>query len=1524
MAEPSKKTIGGFRILQEIQAGSGSQGTVYKAVCEDEVKGIAAKGTVVALKVMAVQDEDKSQWRKLEKRTRELAELKHPNVVRYYGCFSEPGLFNDVHVVVQEFLQGDTLKARLARFPLGLDVDEALRIASASLSGLIYTAGRGIVHRDIKPGNIFLCDNGDVKLIDFEIAKQAGGTTTSSAGNIRGSFDYMAPDFTDAEFHGDVKSDVFSMGVVLHELLTGKTPYQRLEGDDKQANFAFLSRWAHALKDGQSPIHVSSRIKRLLAHTEEVFAKSLAPRREDRYPDFESFLEGLKAIRFRNLRNGAITYQMLQFIGKGGFGEVFKARIRQTGQLVAIKHLLKSNYAKRFYREAKIMKKLRDPAFVQFVDFFLMDIGTSQEAFLAMAFLDGMPGSSLRDAIKASAETPLEPRDVFVAFERYARGLRVMHTSGIFHRDIKPSNLYYPAGHPERAAIMDLGIARDINGTATSGQVPGTLDYMPPEVVVSDSRGDGGMDVYALGLCLYEALTGSMGYPRLPSGSAAMSAFFERAKSKKPPTFDSPKLAGDEEILSLLAEMTNPDASKRIKDVSIVEQRLGKIVRDRYGNEPPPPPEPPPEPEKEEEGFADDAEAPTVALDPETRGTVATQAAGAIDAKAIEREKALYRRRRRALRRRAVRAVAVTSLFVIAIAAIGAGLFFGREPLIRRYADFTLDRVLSEYQSGNADAAQIKELAWTMQWDPETSGWLKLDAESFANSTNRLAVAKSMIMKAQEDDEARRRREEDRRLAIEKLAACRQSDGSLDEIGFAALEGWTLPESVSDDAEVKRMLLAIEASISDAVKRKLADEPPLTRRARLKQARELLGNRWAARVLSTGAAKSLGDRISEAESWSIGIVKNECDDAITVDGMEIAAAGSRVCKYQDGHPENGIVLRMGYNPVHLPRDFDGKVFAVNDETFVAKPVRMSFPALEDGVKCHFQEKEMSPRETVELMPGEYRCTYSKENCKPQEVLFSVRVNFATDIPGPGEWAYTDEYMAKVREEKERERIFLETPVPVAIPSLDEGVSCYIDGEARKSGSVNLKPGEHEYRYARRDSVDQTGKIVVKPGVGASLPPPAKWEKSLAAIERERAERLAALRKDLSDKCRELMVNEPIESRQNRLEEAGRLLKKAVSSDGILTEDTAKPIAEEIKSRSRWAVGRVHNRCGRDIVVGGVPVAAGKTELLVFKEGLPSTWTCRVIGYEPKDLSREFDGREISISENDLVPLDVKVSLPELDGGVACFFKDAEVRGSVSLKPGTYAFVYRRKGFQDQTVRMDVPLGEDCTLTRPGEWVAKPVKASFSRPEAGVVCRVDGDVVDSDLELAPGEHLCEYLRTDYETQEIRFTVAAAKDIDLPSPGEWVAGAALSSLKAAESAAKKGEWLAAEAALRRADVKSEAGKKRKAELVERISKQAAVAKMLDNAQLYFDGGLPNDALKCYYDVCAGGSSLSARDAAQAKEAYDMAMARNKALIDECNRMLQQGRTLTRSIDDLENERKQLIDWYRTIRSNASTGL
>jgi serine/threonine protein kinase len=585
MADLKDKVIGGFKVLQAIQAGAGSQGTVYKAECVEDVHGLCPVGTMVALKVMAVQDDGHDHWHRLEKRTRDLAALVHPNVVRYFGCFAEQGDFTDLHVVVQEYLTGETMKERLARHPSGLDADEALRIVDDALAGLEYTASRGMVHRDVKPGNIFICYGKggvieSVKLIDFELAKQQDGTATTSTGNIRGSFDYMAPDFTDPEFHGDVQSDVFSMGVVLHEALTGKTPYQRIESADKQANFVWLSRWSHLGAGGESPIRISGRVKRLLSGIDDVLIHALAPTREQRYKDFGTFRAGLKTLRHRELVNGSNRYMLLQFIGKGGFGEVFKARDLSSGKPVAVKHLLKAEYADRFRREAKIMKRLNDPCFVSLVDFFELDASGAKDAFLIMDFLPGMPGSSLRDAIRASKGVGLVKRHVLAAFERYARGLAMMHQQGLIHRDIKPSNLYYPSGRPDLAAIMDFGISRDERGSVTTGMVPGTLDYMPPELVISNSRGDSSSDIYALGLCLYEALSGKLAFPRLPPGNAAYTAFFDRARKKTAPNFDDPKIKSDSAMLALLRGMSDSDASKRIKDASEVASRIAAMRGD--------------------------------------------------------------------------------------------------------------------------------------------------------------------------------------------------------------------------------------------------------------------------------------------------------------------------------------------------------------------------------------------------------------------------------------------------------------------------------------------------------------------------------------------------------------------------------------------------------------------------------------------------------------------------------------------------------------------------------------------------------------------------------------------------------------------------------------------------------------------------------------------------------------------------------------------------------------------------------
>ena len=572
--------LGEFRILSQIRAGSGTQGTVYKAVCESDAFPLCPRGTVVALKSMPVAVENENAFEKLRKSVDLLATIGHPNVVRYLGCFVAQTGFIEQHVVIQEFLEGDTLAAKLASTSGGLDADEALRVVRGVVSGLAAAVDHGIIHRDVKPANVFLCSDGAVKMIDFEVSRRASGSVTTSSGNMVGSFDYMAPEFTDPAFCGDERSDIFSVGVLMHEAFTGSIPYPRGTAAQGRMSMSFFERWSRD-ENGElvnGGCRISYRIERVVSHSKNVVLKALAVDREHRFATFAEFAEALSGIRFRELKNGDARYLILQFIGKGGFGEVFKARRRDTGALVAVKHLLKPDYATRFYREARIMSELCDPCFVRFLDFITMDRPGSREAFLVMDFLPGMPGSSLRDAIRRSAGNGIEFNSAIAAFARYAHGLAVMHARGIYHRDIKPSNLYFPEGRPEEAAIMDFGIARDENGTKTNGQVPGTLDYMPPETAFGDTRGDATMDIYALGLCLYEALTGKKGFPSLPSGSAAFAQFFKRAREKAAPTFDDERVTSRPDLLRLLVHMTDPDFEKRMSSAEELERALKHLL----------------------------------------------------------------------------------------------------------------------------------------------------------------------------------------------------------------------------------------------------------------------------------------------------------------------------------------------------------------------------------------------------------------------------------------------------------------------------------------------------------------------------------------------------------------------------------------------------------------------------------------------------------------------------------------------------------------------------------------------------------------------------------------------------------------------------------------------------------------------------------------------------------------------------------------------------------------------------------
>jgi serine/threonine-protein kinase len=143
--------------------------------------------------------------------------LSHPNIVTIYDLGEDNGRV----FIAMEYLRGESLRSRIARGKPS--VEDALRILNGAARGLTHAHHRGITHRDIKPSNIFLCDSGQVKIVDFGLAHIHSSNLTRT-GQVLGTPDYMSPEQV-LGHRVDHRSDIFSLGSVSYELLTGRKPF---------------------------------------------------------------------------------------------------------------------------------------------------------------------------------------------------------------------------------------------------------------------------------------------------------------------------------------------------------------------------------------------------------------------------------------------------------------------------------------------------------------------------------------------------------------------------------------------------------------------------------------------------------------------------------------------------------------------------------------------------------------------------------------------------------------------------------------------------------------------------------------------------------------------------------------------------------------------------------------------------------------------------------------------------------------------------------------------------------------------------------------------------------------------------------------------------------------------------------------------------------------------------------------------------------------------------------------------------
>ncbi|NNE07449.1 MAG: protein kinase [Gemmatimonadetes bacterium] len=281
-----ERTFAHYEILGAI--GAGGMGEVWKA--RD-----SRLGRLVALKLLPEDacDEDGTLER-FRREAQSASRLNHPNICTIYDFLEDDGRF----AIVMELLEGENLQDRLARGPLA--VDDMLRIAVPVADAIAFAHSQGVLHRDIKPGNIFLSQSGIAKILDFGLAKltEPNANTLSSIdatvvspgpdasltqmGGTVGTVSYMSPEQALGR-DLDARSDVFSFGATLYEMATGQRAF------DGPTMAAVTDALLH-----RDPVRASELRSEIPAGLENVIVKSMQKDREDRFEDMHALARALK------------------------------------------------------------------------------------------------------------------------------------------------------------------------------------------------------------------------------------------------------------------------------------------------------------------------------------------------------------------------------------------------------------------------------------------------------------------------------------------------------------------------------------------------------------------------------------------------------------------------------------------------------------------------------------------------------------------------------------------------------------------------------------------------------------------------------------------------------------------------------------------------------------------------------------------------------------------------------------------------------------------------------------------------------------------------------------------------------------------------------------------------------------------------------------------------------------------------------------------------------------------------------
>lgn len=485
----------------------------------------------------------------------------------------------DRFVLVTEDLAGQALRLHIDKPALALTLDQKFRAARELLEALAFCHDREVVHRNLTPGTILLGSDGHIRLTSFDHARAGINRSLSIARDIVDEIDpaYTAPEAYREPSNASYASDVFSAGLVLYELFAGDRAFgSPTELFDQSAVFAVkpsahrveltpeLDVWLQRLctfEPDQRP-SACAALESLDAALAASVAQPAEPVAVSTHP-----LHASQAVDWMNLPRGTLLHGKLEVqeqLGRGAFGVVYKV-VDTLGDVTrALKLILRDRNStlERLKKEYRTLVHLPEhPYVVRVIDANVLP--GDGPPYMLFEYIDG---EDLGDLIE---DGRFAPEDALVLFRQVSEGLVHLHREGLYHCDIKPHNLLWTV---RGAKIIDFNVSvRSVD----NGHGGGSRPYLPPDLDLATPPTPSELedrDVYALGLTVYQALTG-----RYPWESTT-----PPPATPAPDPRELPGLSDlSPELVSVVLKTIAPRLAARFASASALLQALEGVTRAR-------------------------------------------------------------------------------------------------------------------------------------------------------------------------------------------------------------------------------------------------------------------------------------------------------------------------------------------------------------------------------------------------------------------------------------------------------------------------------------------------------------------------------------------------------------------------------------------------------------------------------------------------------------------------------------------------------------------------------------------------------------------------------------------------------------------------------------------------------------------------------------------------------------------------------------------------------------------------------